>query len=166
MDDVGALETLAEFGIALAGFTGIVIAFRRGEGSFHPIDELRVFMALVPSLMGAFLALLPVGLELVGLSSSSKWLAAGLVHAGATIAVGIAIGVRMRGLPSRDSTIISRRLTIFFYLAISLSIVVNLVSATSEQGLPPSGTYFFAVLLLLANGALVFVRLMFIRPRD
>ena len=67
MIDTGAFQSLAEFGIALAGFTSVVVVFSRRDGEFHPADRFRILTALVPSLGAAFLALVPVGLDLMGL---------------------------------------------------------------------------------------------------
>ena len=55
---------ITEIAVALAGFTGIVVAFgSRREGSWHPGDRLRLGFLLEASLTGAALAL--VGLVLV-----------------------------------------------------------------------------------------------------
>lgn len=164
MDDFGAFQTLAEFAVSLAGFAGVVVAFRRVDERLHPADGIRVFMALVPTLACALLALLPIGLELTDLSPSSIWLVAVIVHALVVLLLLSAISVRIGRLPPDAKALLSRPLTVFFYGLIGFSVVVDLLSATGWLAIPPSGAYFFALLAILFNSATVFARMVFIRP--
>ena len=164
MAESGAFQTLAEFGIALAGFTSIVVVFRRGGEQLHPADRFRVFSALVPSLVGAFLALVPVGLDLLGLPPATTWRVASIVLAGAVFSLVAISSIQLRRLPPEASALLSRPLGIFLRFLLGLSVVGGLVNATAVLGPPQGGLYFFAVLLMLVSGAIVFVRMVFIRP--
>ena len=164
MDDTGAFEALVEFAIALAGFTGVVVVFRRREGRLHPADEIRVFMALLPTLACAFLALLPVGLGMLGLAPARVWLVSGIAFAAAVAAILSAISFRVSRLPQEVRGVLSRPLSVLFYLLVGSMALTNLLSATVVIGLPPAGSYFFALLTLLVVGATVFARIVFIRP--
>jgi hypothetical protein len=162
--DSAAFQTLAEFGIALAGFTSIVVVFRRGGEQLHPADHFRVFSALVPSLVGAFLALVPVGIDLLGLPPATMWRVASIVLAGAAFSLLATTTIQLRRLPPEASALLSRPIGIFLRILGALSAVGGLANATAAFAPPQGGLYFFAVLLLLITGAIVFVRIVFIRP--
>ena len=67
MSTVETLVGIAEIAVALAGFTGVVVAFgSRGQGAWHPGDKLRLGFLLESSLTAAgfsLLALLLLSLE-------------------------------------------------------------------------------------------------------
>ena len=164
MVEADALQTLAEFGIALAGFTSIVVVFRRGGGDFHPADRYRVFVALVPSLSAAFLALIPVGLDLVGLHPATVWRTSSLVLVAAVTSIFVTNLIQERRLPPEARTVLSRLLTAFFRVVMGITILAGLINATDILFPPQAGLYFFAVLWLLAIASIVFVRIVFVRP--
>lgn len=59
LDHSETLIGIAELAIALAGFTGVVVAFRsRDSGGWHPGDRLRLVFLLEASLTAAGFALL------------------------------------------------------------------------------------------------------------
>jgi hypothetical protein len=164
LGSIDGFDALAEFAVALAGFTGVVIVFRRSDDELHPADGIRVFMALVPTLVCAFLAILPLGLELAGVSAGSMWVLAGIAHAVALGLLLAVIGVRLARLSEAARAVLSGPLTTFFFLLLSASVVVNLLSATAVVSVPPAASYFFALMAMLASGATVFARIVFIRP--
>lgn len=164
MVDTGAFQSLAEFGIALAGFTSIVVVFGRRDGQFHPADRFRILSALVPSLGASFLALLPVGLELTGLSPSAVWRVSSLVLVVAVVSDSWLSERRRRRLPADAIALLSPRLTHFFRALRLLSFLAGLLNATGMFFAPQPGAYFFAVLCPLMLGAVVFVRMVFVRP--
>ena len=68
------LYTLAEVGVTLAGFSGLVVVFRlRGTEAWTP-TELRIFWLLLgDSFLVTIFALLPVPLALAGWSPEAVW---------------------------------------------------------------------------------------------
>ena len=162
--DTGAFQSLAEFGIALAGFTSIVIVFGRRDGEIHPADRFRIRMGLVPSLGAAFLALLPVGLELTGLSPSAVWRLSSCVLVFAIIAEWVPGERGFRNLPAEALTIISSRVANFLRAVRLLALATGLLNATGLLFAPQPGAYFFAVLCPLLGGAIGFARTVFVRP--
>ncbi len=161
---MSAFQTLAEFAIALAGFVGVVVVFRRREDRLHPADDVRVFIALLPSLAGAFLALVPVGLELFGLGLTTVSMVSSLVYAVVVSVLLLAISTRIGRVPPDARSVLSRPLTFFFYALLGSSVAANLLSAMSVLGEPGSGVYFMGILALLMTCATVFARMVFIRP--
>jgi hypothetical protein len=164
MPEIDALQTLAQFGIALAGFTSIVVVFRRGEREFHPADRFRVFAALAPSLMGAFLALFPVGVYLMGVTDATLWRVSSAILAASGIGFLVSNMIAARRIPAEAKNVLSRGLWPLFR---SLQVIPVLVGIANGFGffLPPQGgLYFLGVLSLLVFGAIVFVRVIFVRP--
>jgi hypothetical protein len=162
--ETDALQVLAEFGIALGGFTSIVVVFGRRGGEFHPVDRFRVFAALILSLGGAFLALVPVGFELLGYSSEVIWRASSVILVLALALFILNILRSLRRLPPEASAVLSRP---FFIVNLSILVSSLLASTFNATGLffaARAGVYFFAVLGPLIVGAIAFVRMVFVRP--
>ena len=164
MTDSGAFESLAEFAIALAGFTSVVVVFSRRDGELHPADRFRIRAALVSSLGAAFLALVPVGLELTGLPSSAVWRASSLVLVAAVAWDSIHTEVRRRRLSPNARSVLSSRISGFLRALRLFSFVAGLLNATGVLFAPQPGAYFFAVLCALLYGAIAFARMVFVRP--
>jgi hypothetical protein len=90
LDGREALSGIAEVAVALAGFSGLFAAFRRGRGEqFIESERQALLVMLTASLGAAVLSLAPVPLLLFGISESIVWLIAclslGIFLAGATI---------------------------------------------------------------------------------
>jgi len=65
----GTLSTFAEVGIALAGFSGVVVVLgRRAVGEWIPLDRFRAITLLTLSLLLVVFSLLPLVLEPLGLA--------------------------------------------------------------------------------------------------
>ena len=74
MDEADLLQTLAEVGVAIAGFTGVVVVLgRRARGDWSPPEIQWLHMLLLSSLCVVFFALLPVVLENAGLAPALVW---------------------------------------------------------------------------------------------
>lgn len=159
-------QTLAEFGVAIAGFTSIVVVFGRRGGAFHPADRYRVFTALVPSLAGAFLALVPVGLGMLTLSPEAVWRISSLV---VVLVVGSYSVVAARGLarlPAEARALFADVIVAVFRCSWIGSLALAFLNATGLVFAPQPGVYFFVVLVPILLGAISFARIVFIRPVD
>jgi hypothetical protein len=162
--DTAAFQSLAEFAIALAGFVGVVIVFRRGEDRLHPADDIRVFIALLSSLAGAFLALLPVSLNLFALAPATSFIFSSAMYAAVVLSLLLLVATRIGRLAPDSRAVLSRPLTLFFYTLLGSSVAANLLNVVSFFGEPSGGVYFIGIVALLANCATVFARIVFIRP--
>lgn len=143
------------------------VFLRRGEDRFHPADNLRVIIALVPSLVAGFLVLLPVVLHRIGLRSATTWLLVASVYAVVVAFLGTMIIRRIQRLPGEAGELISARITLVSTLLAALAIIAMVLNATTSL-LRPSrgGFYFFGILVLLWVSANAFVRMPFVRPAD
>ena len=80
MSEAESLLTLAEIAVTLAGFSGLVAAFRsRSLDEWHPRDLLILWLILGLGGLAMLFALLPLPLFQAGLGSSAVWRAASLV---------------------------------------------------------------------------------------
>jgi len=80
MDETQALTGVAEAAIAMAGFSGVVVVFRRSGDPWLPEDRFRLAVLIVSSLTTAAFAFLPLVLwEIAGAErrvwqvSSASW---------------------------------------------------------------------------------------------
>ena len=79
MDLIEILIGVTEIAVALAGFTGVVVAFgSRSAGAWHPGDRLRLAFLLEASLTAAGFALLGLLLISVELSPNTVWVVCSL----------------------------------------------------------------------------------------
>ena len=71
MSEAENLHTVAEVGIALAGFSGVVVAL--GQRSGNPAGIGRLWLLLAQALGAVIFAFLPLLLESAGLEPSANW---------------------------------------------------------------------------------------------
>ena len=72
-----SLQTIAEISIAFAGFSGLIVAFRKSAGPLSEIEKYRLRILLTLAFGAMFLSFLPEVLENFGQSASDTWLYAG-----------------------------------------------------------------------------------------
>ena len=165
MSALDALLTLAEFSLALAGFTGVVVIFGRGGGDWHPIDSYRIQVALWGSIGPAFLSLISVGLHMLGFVEDTLWRASSLLF---ILYVILVLGFMIPRLIRLDPD--SRALLPLLALVLAPFLVLGTISAQVLNVLgvwfaPQPGVFFLGLIVLLAGGAFAFVRTVFVRPR-
>jgi hypothetical protein len=158
------LLTLAEFAVALAGFMGVVMVFRRGDAALHPVDSHRIQVGLAVTLGPAFLALLPAGLSLAGLSAAALWRLCSTLGALFLVGVFVFEALSRSRLPSAASALLSPTVVRISQTVAGFAFTMQVVNASGLWLEPGAGLYFLALVLSLAFGALVFVRTVFIRP--
>ena len=85
------LTSVVEFAIALAGFSGIVVALGKKPGRWAPADRYRLLNVLTFAFGAGFMAYLPMGIAHAGLSGPELW----RVSSGAFLGFGVAGAVFM-----------------------------------------------------------------------
>jgi hypothetical protein len=159
-----AFLTVAEFAIALAGFTSVVVIFSRGGGEWAPADRFRIRSALLSSLGAGLLALLPSCLVLLGLSGTAVWRLSSFFFL-VFLTVGIAwnsAAIRQLDGPSREflGSVVPRAMAISAYVALALQ-GANVLGIGFE---PQPGLVFVGLLHQLAVSVVAFTRTVFLRP--
>ena len=156
------LLTIAEFGVALAGFTSIIVVFSR-RGDLVDVDRFRVRNALLGSLGAAFFALVPSTLLLLGLSGVSVWQ---IASATMVLYLLVLAGYSMRMTLRLDeaSRALLGRVPPFMIGAMVLMVVLQALNVLGVAFEPQSGIYVLGLLGLLMTGAFGFLRTLFVRP--
>lgn len=164
MEGSDGLDTIAEIAIALAGFSGIVVAFIHRKGQMQPLDRLRLGVLLVAAFGAVFLAMLPFALFHLGFSGPTLWAVASGFHAvvASLVIAGMAIVIRRFFATYRE---IFNLLVIIPILCLYTADVVLQVMNLSGLGWNPGvGAYFVGLLWLVSHAALQFFRIIFVRP--
>lgn len=146
MSDSDILQTLAEVGVALAGFTGVVFVLgRRAVGEWSPVERLWFHILLSSSVQVVFFAILPLVFESY-LSTSTAWRwSAGLL--GAEGLVFLADLWRRFSPHRREFSTVWHRLMLLNFVIGSLQMFACLVVAAGHF----SELLAFVYLLLLLN---------------
>lgn len=156
MDPSGVLLAVAEVGIGLAGFGGIAAGLGyRAHSRWTPEDRTRLIFSATTSLQVVFASLLPHAVyefapARVELISGFVLLPLVLLN------IGIQLAIFSRGVPEGYNRAAS--LVLFFAQLLTLAALVALVAGVAPAA--AFGWYLLAVLGLLFQAALLFVRLL------
>jgi hypothetical protein len=158
-----ALSTIAEVGLGLAGFTGILVALGRSQTAFSKPEVLRLLLLLVSSLGATFLALLPFALHESGVGGPTCWRLSSALLAAFTSTSLAYLGYQIQRHRDEFGALFSG--TVFVVVTTgSLAIVaLQLVNAIGPGALPRSGPFVFGLLWLLFIASLQFARILFVR---
>jgi hypothetical protein len=165
MQPSDAFLALAQFSLALAGFTGVVIAFGWRDDEWHAADAFRTWRALVTSLACAFLSLVPIGLELLGVQGAAVWRwssAAFSAYALVWARFDAPEHWRLRSELREVVPVWGPWLLYGLGLLMWTSQILNALGVWYE---PQPGVLFAGLLLFLLLPALIFARIPFVRPK-
>ena len=161
-----SLTTIAEIGIALAGFSGLVVVLRKKSGALNEIEKYRMSVLLTTAFGAMFLALLPAALQQLGLADDILWRTSSAFLT--TFSFAFVLGWV---LSSRRFFQVARE--IFSVPAFSLMAVGHLINVGLQlsvtlgfwgDGSP--GVFLLGLIWLLAHASQQFVRMLFIQPRS
>ena len=159
-----SLQTVAEIGIAFAGFSGLVIAFRRKAGPLSAVHKYRLRVLLTLAFGAMFLALLPDLLLSLEVPAAVLWRAASLfaaVFSCAFLAWWFAASRRMmRLVPEIFSGLALLRMVVG-HVAILVLLLVVVTGSLQRYG---PGVYLAALAWYLLHAAQQFSRMLFIQP--
>ena len=156
MDVTEILIGITEIAIALAGFTGVVVAFgSRREGSWHPGDRLRLGFLLEASLTAAAFALLGLLLFSTELRDETVWLVCSLLW---PLYMAVSLITSRKALKENQDTHgdvdrFANKVTVGVFL---LAVVLQVINVLHLQQFWP---YLFALITNLAGAAMQFTRL-------
>lgn len=152
------LIVIAEIAIALAGFSSIVIAMRRGVDPVTSFAYIRLWRLLETSLATVLFALVPFALHYVGIDQSNLWRLASVLLCGYVLCAQFYMFARWweqwkyPTIPWRFNGPI---------LVVQFSVVVTLALNAATVGLSGGfGPYFVSLLWYLILSALYFGRLL------
>ncbi|MEM7016516.1 MAG: hypothetical protein AAF512_04135 [Pseudomonadota bacterium] len=162
MNGLDVLLTLAQIGVAFAGFSSIIAIFSGHDERWLRIDIIRMVSMLSSSLLATLLAVIPTVINLQIPDPVAGWRIAGIIYC-----VGLAVlllggffyGLELKRLNTRN---------IFFWSHISMLLLAFLLQAATLSGilsLAPAASYTAGVLLLLMISGVNFFRLVFVNVK-
>ena len=163
MDESETLRTIAEIGIALAGFTGVVAVLgRRSRGDWSPLETLRLHILIQTSLLVVFLSFLPI-LLLRAASAEMAWRTANGACGLALVVTTYVIATRWRASGfswEGESVRVNRILGAISTLALFPILLLQFAAALGASFIDAFLLYALALLYLLSLGAMNFVLLL------
>ena len=166
MDIPQSLQIIAEIGIGLAGFSGLIVAFRKDEGPLTNVQKYRLQVLLSLAFGAMFLALLPELLHYMGVSPDRLWALAALVLSCYSIVFVIWWIIASHRLKASVPEIFNW--FAFSRMAAGHIIVVLLQLAvifSLLDGIFP-GAYLAALIWYLLHAVQQFTRMLFVQPRN
>lgn len=161
-----SLTTIAEIGIALAGFSGLVVVLRKNTGALNEIEKYRMSVLLATAFGAMFLALLPSVLQQLGFADELLW----RTSSGFLTTFSLAF---VFGWVSSSRRFFNVAREIFSLPAFSVMAIGHLINVglqlSAALGLweeSSPGVYLFGLIWLLAHASQQFVRMLFIQPRS
>jgi hypothetical protein len=165
MDPGDALLTVGELALGLAGFSGIVAAFRTRTGPWHPADAFRLTSLLLVSLGTFFLALIPLALSQFALSYEVVWrVSSGLMALFIGVA-GFIILRKLRTLDAGSRLLFNRWMNAFMLIGSLLTGLAQLANSVGAISRDWFAVYFAGTVWLLFYSGVQFARLVLIRPQ-
>jgi hypothetical protein len=158
-----ALSTIAQVGLGLAGFTGILVALGRTQTAFSRPEVLRLLLLLVSSFGAVFLALLPFALHESGVGDVACWRLSSAALAAFTSISLAYLGYQIRRHRSEFGQLFSAAVFVIIATGSVLMVVLQLVNALGLGSPPRSGSFLIGLLWLLFIASLQFARILFVR---
>lgn len=161
MEPGEALGTAAQVAVALAGFAGIVVAFRSGSvHEWHPIDKLRLRLLLNNSIAPLILSL--VAMWLLSVNPPPSWIWKACSGVAFVLTIGFATVFSPGGFAIKHVTGGSRALLFFFA---ALWIAAMLLQIYNIFALNAFWAFFATITFQLITGVVQFVRLIIVEPQ-
>ena len=151
------LTVVAEISIALAGFAGVVVAFRQRElESLLPHEQFRLRYMLLGASAALFFALLPFVPHYLGLEASATWTLSSAALAFGLLSLSLATYLEIK--PHRRE--VSRTWLYIYQAGAGLAAVSLLLNCFGAFGEVLPGVYLGGLGFLLFNATSQFVRLL------
>ncbi len=157
MEAEGILTALAEIAVAIAGFSGIVVALQGRQGAWSETDSARFSLLVGLSLSSVFWSLIPIVFHLIDSSESFVWRWSSglwLVH------ISCIVPISLRSLPRPSESELDRSYgaaLAFMFSSLTISVVLQIANA---GWLRVSWPYIMGLMLTLLNASFLFVRLL------
>jgi hypothetical protein len=164
MEPGEALTTAAQIAVALAGFAGVVVAFR--SSSLHEwslLDKYRLWLLLGNALVPLFACLFGMLLLTIKPTPPSIW----RWCSGCSFLLGLAFGVLSRRRQSELGPTLIKEIGTYRYLFYTIAIVGTAVGLLQIYNALMPGVFSFfyaAIVFQLAIGALQFARMILLPP--
>ncbi len=166
MEAKEVLILIAEIGIALAGFTGVITVVGRPPGPLTAVEAFRLSQLLALSLGAVVLALVPLGLYHLGVDPPRLWQISSAAMA--ILSVGLLLGHLQptRRFMREGPEIFNRIILTILVLAHIGNIGLQTAHALGATKPASPGVFLIGLYFYLIHGGFIFVRIIFIRPKS
>ncbi len=160
-----SLQTIAEISIAFAGFSGLIVAFRKNTGPLTDVEKYRLQILLALAFGAMFLSFLPELLQNLEIDVQKIW-----VYASSALSLysivfliwWISASRRiMRVVPEIFNWFAFSRMAVGHVAIVSLQVAV-IFSVLVEKG---AAVYVIALIWYLMHAAQQFARMLFVHPK-
>ena len=161
-----SLQTIAEVGVALAGFSGLVVAFRKKTGPLTEVEKYRLQVLLTMAFGAVFLSFLPEVLTSLELQAGRAWSYSGFALCFYSI---IFLSWWLRATRNFIHTFPEIfHWTVFTRMALGHVgvIVLQLSAAFSLVPVTTATAFVIALIWYLIHSAQQFVRMLFVQPKS
>ena len=160
------LSIFVEFGVGLAGFSGVVVAFSLRSGKLNDFDKFRVVLLLISALLPAFISTLHMVLASFGIFDTAAWriLGTSVLFGLAVIIVLPIISVRRMSSDARSSLS-----PVIWYISMGGTVLVFFWNGLNLIGWPSPlsfGPILATLVWFLFLASLMFLRLLLVRIGD
>lgn len=166
MEIPGYFQTIAEIGVAIAGFSGLVVSLRKDFGPLRGVEKFRLQLLLLLALGAMFLSLLPELLASFGVQGEGLWRLGSftvLVYSAMFVTWWIVGSVRV-------SRVEPEIFNWFAYARMSaghlLVVLLQLAFLLSLFGISGQAAFSAALIWYLLHASQQFTRMLFIRARS
>lgn len=160
-----ALLSLAQIALGFAGFTSIIVIFKRDPTApWSGLDAFRTARMLSASLAALFFSLLPEALFAMGLAQALVWRSGSALMFGYFLVSGRTIGTASRDLPEAERMYLDRRLAIPMAVLVVSTMLLQGLNALGIWWQPAYWAYYAGIFVLLSMSGFQFVRIVFVRP--
>ncbi len=165
MDSPESLQTIAEIGVAIAGFSGLIVALRKNAGPLTKVQKYRLQVLLSLAFGAMFLSFVPELLYYFGASSDKIWILSGVVISIYSVSFLIWWVTASLRIKTTDpdifnwfafSRMAAGHIGVVF---LQLAVVFSLLEKTS------AGAYSAGLIWYLLHAAQQFTRMLFIQPK-
>ncbi len=163
--DLDSFGTVAEVGVALAGFSAIATVLSFDRGAIAPLDRFRTLCLLMSALCAVFSSTIPMIGDAFGVSGVPLWRATSLVLLLVVFASTAAALFLIRELSAEDRNALSWSLSVFSVGGNVVVVGVQLINALGLLAPPGPGPIMASLVWLLFLSAVLFVRMLVNRPR-
>jgi len=166
MEFPGSLQTIAEIGIGLAGFSGLIVALRKSSGPLTVVQKYRLQILLSLTFGAMFLSFLPELLFSFGIDPSNVWRFSSvclLTYSVLFLTWMIRVSLHINSAnPELINWFAFSRMTGGHIVVI----VVQLSSVFSIFELADDAAYVVALIWYLVHSAQQFTRMLFVQPKN
>jgi hypothetical protein len=164
MNGAEILTTIAQLGVAVTGFSGIVIVFNRPPGRLSEFEAFRISILFANSLAAVFLALIPFVLFYSGLPDTVIWrTASALCFVFEVIFVASHVGPARKFLREHRA-LFNVGLLGFVTCGHAMNAILQLCNALDVINRRNLSIFILGLLWLLFHSAFQFGRILFVQP--